>query len=204
MSRTKAAAIREERSRALLDAEIRACTRCPGMNIENFTQAAPGFGSLRSPVVIVGQSLCGPCMKRQEPFVGGSGTLLDAGMGRAGIAKDQLFITNVVHCHPQKNKKSLPLWIENCTPYLHRELELVRPELVIALGKDAQAAVHDFYPDAPVAPWPFRTPPAAPKRQAPRLHFVAHPSSVKRKHDDALERQYVNSLARALRWGFGL
>lgn len=81
MSRTKAAAIREERSRALLDAEIRACTRCPGMNIENFTQAAPGFGSLRSPVVIVGQSLCGPCMKRQEPFVGGSGTLLMLGWG---------------------------------------------------------------------------------------------------------------------------
>ncbi|MDT5078750.1 MAG: uracil-DNA glycosylase [Mycobacterium sp.] len=52
----------------LLDDEIRSCSRCAGMNKEGVTQAAPGWGNLYSPVVIVGQSLCEQCMKPQEPF----------------------------------------------------------------------------------------------------------------------------------------
>lgn len=196
--------VADQRSKSLLDAEIKACDKCEGLNVKGVSEAAPGFGSYRSPVVIVGQSLCRPCMKKQEPFVGGSGTLLDAGLAQAGIKKDQLFITNVVHCHPPKNKKSAPVWIENCSPYLHRELELVRPRLVIGLGKDAEAVLRDFYGDTAALPWPFRTPSAAASRESLRLHFVKHPSWIKRQHDEALEEQYVRSLARAVRWGFGL
>jgi DNA polymerase len=196
--------VADQRSKSLLDEEIRACGKCTGLNVKGVTEAAAGFGSLRSPVAIVGQSLCRPCMKKQEPFVGGSGTLLDAGFAQAGISKEQLFVTNVVHCHPPKNKKSLRLWIENCSPYLHRELEIVHPRLVIGLGKDAEAALRDFYGDTTALPWPFRTPSAAAARKSLRLHFIKHPSWIKRQHDEALEGQYVRSLARAVRWGFGL
>jgi uracil-DNA glycosylase len=51
-----------------LAARIRACRRCEGMNIPGETQAAPGYGCQRSPVVIVGQSLCRKCMETQIPF----------------------------------------------------------------------------------------------------------------------------------------
>jgi uracil-DNA glycosylase len=67
-----------------LNAQIKACRSCDGMNIRGVTQAAPGYGSLRSPVVIVGQSLCEPCMKTQIPFTGGSGRFLDDSLARAG------------------------------------------------------------------------------------------------------------------------
>ena len=63
--------------------EIRSCTRCPGMK---GTQAAPGFGSVRSPVVVVGQSLCRQCMDAQEPFYKG-GLLLDKSFAKAGVEK---------------------------------------------------------------------------------------------------------------------
>jgi len=77
-----------------------------GMNEVGKTQAAPGYGSVRSPVVIVGQSLCGPCMKMQEPFYGGSGRYLNEALRRARRTKKQIYITNVVHCRPPNNRKS--------------------------------------------------------------------------------------------------
>ncbi len=189
------------REMSVVAEQIKVCRRCDGMNIPDLTQAAPGFGSVRSPVVIVGQSLCGPCMRRQEPFVGGSGKLLDAAFAAAQVDKDALFITNVVHCHPPRNRKSLPEWINNCSPYLHRELQIVRPKLVIGLGKDAEAALCAHLPQAPVISWPFRSPRISSSGdRGPHLHFVKHPSWIKRQHDDELERRYVSSLVRALNW----
>ncbi len=74
-----------------LEAQIRVCRRCEGMNIPGETQAAPGYGSVRSPVVMVGQSLCRECMESQIPFTGGGGRFLDDSFDIAGIAKHQIF-----------------------------------------------------------------------------------------------------------------
>jgi uracil-DNA glycosylase len=150
-----------------LATEIRGCGACAGMNVPGVTQAAPGYGSVRSPVVLVRQSLCEPCMQTQIPFAGGSGKLLDASFDDAKVAKDKLFITNVVHCHPPRNRKSVGHWISNCSPYLHRELRIVEPRLAIGLGRDAEAALRAFYsePDARMLPWPF----TAPRRPPPRV-----------------------------------
>ncbi len=132
----------------LLDDEIRLCRRCEGMNKKGETQAAPGYGSLRSPVVLVGQSLCKQSMEAQSPFFERSGLLLDDAAARTGHRKEHVFTSNLVHCHLLKNKKSLPLWIDNCREYLHRELLLVRPRLVIGLGEDAEKALRALYPDS--------------------------------------------------------
>ena len=94
-------------------------------NIPAVTQSAPGYGAVHSPVVIVGQSLCGPCMASQIPFTGGSGRFLDRSLAVADLAKEDIFITNVVHCHPPANRPSQPHEIANCRPYLHRELAIV-------------------------------------------------------------------------------
>jgi uracil-DNA glycosylase len=75
------------RRKMLLDAEIRACRRCDDMNEEGVTQAAPGWGSLDSPVAIVGQSLCEQCMKPQEPFYEGRESLLKASFTLARCEK---------------------------------------------------------------------------------------------------------------------
>ena len=109
------------------------------MNEKGVTQAAPGWGSLDSPVAIVGQSLCEQCMEPQEPFYEGSGSLLK---------------------------------IVNCSSYLYRELEIVRPRLVIGLGDDAERVLSFFYPTARKVPWPFSAPSNIRSKTVPCLHFA--------------------------------
>lgn len=143
------------RRKVVLDNEISNCRRCRGLNIPKVTASAPGYGNLTSPVALVGQSLCEKCMETQIPFTGGSGDLIDGSIKRAGQEKEDLFITNAVHCHPPKNRASFEHEIVNCSPFLHRELEIVQPRLVIALGRDAERVVAFFHPGARVSPKPF-------------------------------------------------
>lgn len=184
----------------LLDEEIRACRRCKDMNEKGVTQAAPGWGSLDSPVVIVGQSLCEQCMERDEPFYERSGTLLDRSFPLAGCEKGDLFITNAVHCHPRGNRASHLHEIVNCSPYLYRELQIVRPRLVVGLGDDAQRVLSFFYPTARKVLAPFVPPKNLRSKTVPCLYFDKHPSWIKRQHSDALETEWVHSLAEALKW----
>lgn len=116
---------------------IKECHRCEGLNIEGETEAAPGFGSPNAKIMVVGQSLCTRCMKTQEPFFGGSGRLLDLALEQSNLRKTDIFVTNVVHCHTPGNRESIPYEIANCREYLMKEVELVRPKAIIALGKDA-------------------------------------------------------------------
>ncbi|BBZ70795.1 uracil-DNA glycosylase family protein [Mycobacterium paraseoulense] len=179
---------------------IEQCHKCDGMNEPGVTEAAPGFGSIRSPVVIVGQSLCEKCMDTKVPFTGGSGRLIDASLQLAGLDKPDVFITNVVHCHPSKNHESLPIWIDNCKGYLFSEIDIVEPRLVIGLGKDARTTLLSHYGDTEPLLWqPF----SAPKTRGLHFLFMPHPSWIRRQHNDSLEQQYVYGLASALRWSFG-
>lgn len=191
-----------ERHMRTLATRIKNCTLCAGMNIPEVTQAAPGYGSAQSPVMIVGQSLCGPCMATQIPFTGGSGRFLDRALAAAKLAKEAVFTTNVVHCHPPKNRPSLPHEIDNCRPYLHREIAIVEPRLIIALGRDARAALEHLHPDAPVLPWPFTRPRRTPTATDPtRLLFAPHPSWIARQPRSEQD-DYVTHLTSALKWVF--
>ncbi|MDZ4265824.1 MAG: uracil-DNA glycosylase [Mycobacterium sp.] len=190
---------RERRMRTLAT-RIRNCTACDGMNIPQITQAAPGYGSAQSPVMIVGQSLCGPCMATQIPFTGGSGRFLDRALDAATLTKESVFTTNVVHCHPPNNRPSLPHEIDNCRPYLAREIAIVAPRLIICLGRDARAALELLQPAAPVLPWPFNRPRKTTTDSACVL-FAPHPSWIARQ-PRADQDAYVVSLAAALRWAF--
>ena len=119
--------------------QIESCNKCEGLNsVELGTKNAPGFGNKESKIVFIGQSLCGkPCIDAQIPFTGGSGKLLDRAFERANIAKKDIYITNVVKCHPVNNRKSHEHEIENCSSYLKRELSWIAPDTIICLGKDA-------------------------------------------------------------------
>ncbi|OBI07460.1 hypothetical protein A5715_17495 [Mycolicibacter heraklionensis] len=192
------------RHMAVVAATIKVCRLCPGMNIVGETESAPGYGAVDSPLVLVGQSLCGkPCMDSQIPFTGGSGSLLDAALQRARIRKPDVFITNVVHCHPEGNLKSKELWINNCSPYLHLELKIVQPKVVVGLGDDARDALQNFYARVPEeVVHPFRaTRTAVPSREVPAVLFTKHPSWIQRQKPERRE-QYVDDLASVIKWAF--
>lgn len=165
--------------------EVKSCRRCPGMNLPGITESAPGYGCGTSPVMIVGQSLCGPCMATQIPFTGGCGALLERAFQRADVLKASLFITNVVHCHPPDNRPSHEHEITNCLGYLEAEIATVRPSIAIGLGKDACAALSRI----------------AKRHSYTQFRFLQHPSYVRRR--PANEREaFVNDLAELIRASF--
>jgi DNA polymerase len=123
-------------------------------------------------------------MKTKVPFTGGSGELIDRSIELAGREKKDLFITNVVHCHPRKNRASYEHEIVNCSPYLHRELEIVRPRLVITLVRDAERVLTFFYPRARVCKPAFEIPHGRLSKRFPDIFHANHLSWIQRQHDD--------------------
>lgn len=189
---------KERRMKVIAD-QIRVCQVCPGMNKPKVTESAPGFGSVDSPVAIVGQSLCNKCMESQIPFTGGSGRYIDHALELAKKRKKDIFITNVVHCHPPKDRPSKPHEIDNCRHYLHDELAIVQPILAIGLGNDAKAELRRLYPTARELPWPFVEPRSAPGMKY--LLFPNHPGSLRFKATE--DRKYWSpALAAAIEWSF--
>ncbi|MHA0289090.1 uracil-DNA glycosylase family protein [Mycobacterium sp. C3-094] len=184
----------------LIAEQISRCRECPGMNAPGVTASAPGYGSAHAPVAIVGQSLCRKCMESGVPFTGGSGTYIDRALEVAGREKRELFITNVVHCHPIDDRRSHPHEIDNCLPFLHEELDVVSPRLIIGLGADAEKVLAARYPAARRLTWPF-VKPSAVKPGTTYLLFPEHPGSLRFKKT-ADRAYYSSSLARAITWGF--
>jgi DNA polymerase len=75
--------------------------------------------------------------RQGEPFVGAAGKLLDTLLARIGLSRSDVFITNVLKCRPPMNRDPMPNEAESCSPYLNRQLELVRPKVVLILGRHA-------------------------------------------------------------------
>ena len=72
-----------------------------------------------------------------KPFVGAAGKLLDTLLEQIGLSRDAVYITNVLKCRPPQNRDPMPHEAEACEPYLKRQLELVRPKVVLVLGRHA-------------------------------------------------------------------
>ncbi|MFN4115326.1 MAG: uracil-DNA glycosylase family protein [Inhella sp.] len=124
---------------------VRECRRC-GL-CEGRRQAVPGVGNARAHWMVVGE---GPGEQEDlqgEPFVGPSGRLLDAMLGalglsrRAGDANRQVFIANSVKCRPPGNRNPTSDELRACAPFLQGQLALIKPRIVLALGRFAVQAV---------------------------------------------------------------
>jgi DNA polymerase len=75
------------------------------------------------------------------PFVGRAGQLLDRIMEDTGFMSDDIYITNLVKCYLSAGLPLNPIWIESCLPYLIVQLDLIRPKVILTLGKDASVAL---------------------------------------------------------------
>lgn len=123
------------RELARLADEVAACTRC-GL-CENRTQTVFGVGDPYAEWMIVGE---GPGEQEDlqgEPFVGPAGRLLNNMLRAVGLGRDQVYIANIIKCRPPKNRDPQPEEVAACFPYLRRQIELIRPRLILAVGRVA-------------------------------------------------------------------
>jgi len=127
-----------------LSQRISRCHLCERMNIGRVTEACSGWGNLNADVMFVGQSLHEPGMYSQIPFILGSGLMIDAALRLSGIDRHDCFWTNVVLCHPERNRASTDEEKENCWSYLAEEIDIVQPRVVVALGRDAEQGVKKY------------------------------------------------------------
>jgi uracil-DNA glycosylase len=112
------------------------CDLCPGR-----TNAVPGEGDPHAPLVLVGEGPGATEDATGRPFVGQAGALLDSILAAIEVPRSSVYITNVVKCRPPQNRKPLPDEIAACIPYLHRQLELIRPKVILAMGGTAGEAL---------------------------------------------------------------
>jgi len=120
---------------------VRGCDACP--LCRERAHAVPGEGNPEARLMLVGE---GPGATEDEtgrPFVGRAGELLNGILGAIGLTREEVFIANVVKCRPPKNRKPLPDEMAACFPYLHRQITLVKPRVLLALGGTAAEALLD-------------------------------------------------------------
>jgi uracil-DNA glycosylase family 4 len=116
--------------------DVSACTACALCRTRN--KAVPGVGDVRAQWLFVGEAPGAEEDAKGEPFVGQAGRLLDNMLAALGMKRgENVYIANVLKCRPPGNRTPEPLEVESCRPYLDRQIELIRPTLIIALGKSA-------------------------------------------------------------------
>jgi DNA polymerase len=119
-----------------LEQRIRACQAC--RLSERRTQAVPGVGDREADWLFVGEGPGAEEDARGEPFVGQAGKLLDAMLASLGLARGRnVYIANAVKCRPPGNRTPEADEIATCHPYLDRQIELIRPRIIVALGRPA-------------------------------------------------------------------
>lgn len=123
-----------------LEADIRVCTAC--RLCEQRKQAVPGVGDRQADWMLVGEGPGAEEDRRGEPFVGPAGKLLDAMLAAIGLKRGEgVYIANAVKCRPPFNRTPATDEIATCLPYLERQIELVRPRVLVALGRPAAQAL---------------------------------------------------------------
>ncbi len=116
-------------------AAVKGCTNC--RLCENRTNTVPGEGPSDARLVVVGE---GPGAKEDEtgrPFIGRAGELLTEILQAIDLPREQVFICNIVKCRPPDNRKPQQDEIDACVKYLHRQLEIIGPKVILAMGGTA-------------------------------------------------------------------
>ncbi len=117
----------------LLVSRISGCTNCELS--QGRTQAVPGAGSRDADIMFIGE---GPGFHEDRqgvPFVGQAGNLLNSMLSVINLSREDVYITNMVKCRPPNNRDPLSGELDACAPYLDEQLELIRPKVIVTLGR---------------------------------------------------------------------
>ena len=132
----------KEAALAALRAEALACRKCPHLAASR-KNVVFGVGDIHSPLMFVGEAPGADEDQQGEPFVGAAGQLLTKMIQAMGFTRQSVYIANILKCRPDTpgesfgNRKPMPEEMKTCLPYLLRQIELIRPRVIVALGATA-------------------------------------------------------------------
>jgi DNA polymerase len=115
--------------------EVRQCRKCDLGSLR--TNAVPGEGNPRARILFVGEGPGADEDAQGRPFVGRAGQLLNKIIAACGLKRSDVFIANIVKCRPPENREPRADEIINCFPYLQRQIEIINPDVIVALGAPA-------------------------------------------------------------------
>jgi DNA polymerase len=118
---------------------VRSCRACPLHRLR--TNAVPGEGNLEAKVMFVGEAPGRSEDEQGRPFVGAAGQLLNELLLKAGLRRENVYITNVVKCRPPNNRTPTEEEVAACVGFLRQEIALVRPKVIVALGNTAGSTI---------------------------------------------------------------
>jgi len=118
-----------------LNERVSACVECDLHS--GRTQTVFGVGNQQADLLIIGESPGVDEDQQGEPFVGCAGQLLNNMLKAMGFSRNQVYLTNILKCRPINDRDPLPAEAECCADYLYRQIELLQPKLILALGQNA-------------------------------------------------------------------
>ena len=124
-----------------LNEEIGRCQRCEIAKYR--TKAVPGEGPEDAEIIFIGEAPGWHEDQQGRPFVGPAGQYLEQLLASIGLKRQQVYIANVIKCRPMANRDPLPTEIQNCLKWLERQIEILRPKMIVTLGRYSMAK---FFP----------------------------------------------------------
>jgi len=118
-----------------LETAVAKCTACPLH--KSRTQTVFGIGNRKADLLVVGEAPGANEDKQGEPFVGRAGKLLNSMLQAINLSREQIYIANVLKSRPPNNRDPSPEEVAACIPFLWRQIELIKPKLILAVGRIA-------------------------------------------------------------------
>ena len=115
--------------------EARNCTACGLVSTRN--KSVPGEGNTNAKIMFIGEAPGADEDEQGRPFVGRAGQLLENIIKACGLQRTDVFIANILKCRPPENRDPKPDEIISCTPFLQRQIEIINPKIIVALGAHA-------------------------------------------------------------------
>lgn len=112
---------------------VKQCAQC-GLH-QTRTQTVFGTGNRHARVMFIGEAPGAEEDRQGKPFVGRAGQLLTQMLRAIGLSRDEVFIANILKCRPPNNRDPQSAEVEKCTPFLRQQIALIKPDVLIALGR---------------------------------------------------------------------
>ena len=160
-----------------LNEEIARCQDCA--LAQNRNRVVPGEGAEKAAILFVGEAPGWHEDQQGRPFVGPAGHFLDELLASIGLSRKDVYIANVVKCRPPSNRDPLPSEMRACRKWLDRQIEIIKPKMLVTLGRYSLA---QFFPSDAIG----KVRGTARKKQGMIYYAMYHPAAA--LHQQSLRR----------------